>query len=182
MICLSRLSMPFQSCLTRLTRTYRYTPIGGHDQSQPIPYDPSTSIPTQIRASFARSLKNLRTEWLDSYLLHSPLDTPDRTKEAWSTLCDSKKEGVVRLIGVSNTYDVETLQMLQPLGKVDVVQNRWYEGNAWDHEVHKYCREQGIHYESAKAPLSPGTPLISFIIDLFGHCPVAHLYSAIHWC
>ncbi|KAG8707708.1 hypothetical protein FRC09_001659 [Ceratobasidium sp. 395] len=125
----------------------KYTPIGGHDTSQPIPYDPSTTVPTQIRTSFARSLQNLRTSFLDSYLLHSPLDTPTRTKDAWSTLCDLRKEGVVKKIGVSNTYDVETLRMLQGLGRVDVVQNRWYEGNAWDREVHSYCQAEGIHYE-----------------------------------
>lgn len=126
----------------------KYTPIGGHDRSQPIPYDPAAPIPTQIRASFERSLKNLRTTWLDSYLLHSPLDTPTRTNEAWATLCELRNEGLIRRIGVSNTYDAQTLKILQASGKVDVVQNRWFEGNAWDPEVYKYCQEQGIVYES----------------------------------
>ncbi|QRV93733.1 aldo/keto reductase family protein [Ceratobasidium sp. AG-Ba] len=126
----------------------KYTPIGGHDTSQPIPYDPSAPVATQIRTSFSRSLQNLRTSWIDSYLLHSPLNTLAQTKEAWSTLCDLRKEGVVKMIGVSNTYDVETLMMLQVVGKVDVVQNRWYEGNAWDQNVHGYCQKEGIHYES----------------------------------
>lgn len=126
----------------------KFTPIGGHDTSQPIPYDPSTPVATQTRTSFACSLQNLRTAWLDSYLLHSPLGTPAQTKEAWSTLCDLRREGLVKMIGVSNTYDVETLMMLQVIGKVDIVQNRWYEGNAWDQLVHKYCLKEGIHYES----------------------------------
>ncbi|KDN38615.1 hypothetical protein RSAG8_09402, partial [Rhizoctonia solani AG-8 WAC10335] len=126
----------------------KYTPIGGHDRSQPIPYDPSAPIPTQIRTSFEKSLSHLRTSWLDSYLLHSPLDTPAHTEEAWGTLCDLRNEGLVRRIGVSNTYDVQTLEFLQSIGKVDVVQNRWYEGNAWDVQVHKYCLDHGIVYES----------------------------------
>ncbi|KAJ1304263.1 hypothetical protein OPQ81_005423 [Rhizoctonia solani] len=126
----------------------KYTPIGGHDRSQPIPYDPSTPIPTQIRTSFQKSLANLRTTWLDSYLLHSPLDTPARTEEAWNTLCDLKNEGLVRRIGVSNTYDVQTLEFLQSIGKVDVVQNRWYQGNAWDISVYNYCLKHGIIYQS----------------------------------
>ncbi|KAG8735203.1 hypothetical protein FRC10_010885 [Ceratobasidium sp. 414] len=125
----------------------KYTPISGHDISQAIPYDPSTPIPTQIRTSFARSLANLRTSWLDSYILHSPLDTPLRTKQAWSALCDLRNEGVVKRIGLSNTYDVETLRMLHALGKIDVVQNRWYEGNAWDREVVAYCLGEGIVYD-----------------------------------
>ncbi|ELU38495.1 aldo/keto reductase family domain-containing protein [Rhizoctonia solani AG-1 IA] len=113
----------------------KYTPIGGHDRSQPIPYDPSVPIPVQIRTSLQKSLSNLRTAWLDSYLLHSPLETTSHTKEAWNTLCDLRKEGLVRRIGVSNTYDVQALELLQSIGEVDVVQNRWYEGNAWDAQV-----------------------------------------------
>ncbi|KAG9077602.1 hypothetical protein FS749_010505 [Ceratobasidium sp. UAMH 11750] len=40
------------------------------------------------------------------------------------------------------------LEMLHALGKVDVVQNRWYEGNAWDRDVVAYCLNEGIVYES----------------------------------
>ncbi|CAE6492739.1 unnamed protein product [Rhizoctonia solani] len=148
---------------------YRYTPIGGHDRSQPIPYDPSAPIPTQVRTSFEKSLSNLRTTWLDSYLLHSPLGTVAHTKEAWGTLCDLRNEGLVQRIGVSNTYDTQTLELLQSIGKVDVVQNRWYEGNAWDVQVHKYCLEHGIAYESfwtlTGSPSLFRHPLISNIAE-----------------
>ncbi|CEL61329.1 hypothetical protein RSOLAG1IB_09942 [Rhizoctonia solani AG-1 IB] len=126
----------------------KYTPIGGHDRSRPIPYDPSAAVSVQIRTSFEKSLSNLKTTWLDSYLLHSPLDTPDHTKEAWVTLCDLRKEGLVRRTGVSNTYDVQTLELLQSIGKIDVVQNRWYEGNDWDVQVHKFCLDNEIAYQS----------------------------------
>ena len=30
---------------------------------------------------------------------------------------------------------------------IDVVQNRWYEGNGWDQEVVQFCKEHGIYYE-----------------------------------
>jgi len=56
-------------------------------------------------------------------------------------------EGTVRLIGVSNTYDVRILQALQKARKVQVVQNRWYEGNNWDQKVFNYCKELGIMYQ-----------------------------------
>ena len=56
-------------------------------------------------------------------------------------------EGTVRLIGVSNTYDVRILQALQKARKVQVVQNRWYEGNDWDQKVFNYCKELGIMYQ-----------------------------------
>ena len=56
-------------------------------------------------------------------------------------------EGKVRMIGVSNTYDVRILNALCELRKVQVVQNRWYEGNDWDKDVCSYCLVRGIQYQ-----------------------------------
>ncbi|CAA7260657.1 unnamed protein product [Cyclocybe aegerita] len=126
----------------------KYTPIGGQDRTKPPPYNPSDSIPNQILASIQKSLSNLHTTYLDSYLLHSPLPTIEQTLEAWTTLRQLQDEGKVRLIGVSNTYDVRVLAALQKMRKVQVVQNRWYEGNEWDQAVARYCRENGIMYQS----------------------------------
>lgn len=103
----------------------------------------------QVQASVQVSLKNLRTTYIDSYLLHSPLNTMWRTLEAWEVLKRLQDDGVVRLIGVSNTYDVETLKTLETQGgrKPNVVQNRWYEGNGFDKAVVRYCKENSIYYE-----------------------------------
>lgn len=51
------------------------------------------------------------------------------------------------MIGVSNTYDVGILEALGKVRKVDVVQNRWHQGNDWDKEVCKYCIVNGIQYQ-----------------------------------
>ncbi|KAJ6500192.1 NADP-dependent oxidoreductase domain-containing protein [Mycena vitilis] len=126
----------------------KYTPTGGQTTAKPLPYDPSTSITTQITTSFATSLANLHTTYLDSYLLHSPLPTLAETLEAWAALGALQDAGRVRAIGVSNTYDVRVLQALGAVRPVQVVQNRWHEKNLWDREVCAYCREQGIQYQS----------------------------------
>ena len=127
----------------------RYTPIGGQDQSQPLPYDPRADIPDQIQASVQTSLNNLRTTYLDGLLLHAPLGTASQTVTAWRTLVSLQAEGVVRKIGVSNTYDVGTLEALEREGgrRPDVVQNRWFEGNQWDRDVWAYCVKHGIQYQ-----------------------------------
>jgi len=106
-------------------------------------------VTEQVQASVQVSLKNLRTTYIDSYLLHSPLNTMWRTLEAWEVLKRLQDDGVVRLIGVSNTYDVETLKTLETQGgrKPNVVQNRWYEGNGFDKAVVRYCKENSIYYE-----------------------------------
>ncbi|KAI6040212.1 NADP-dependent oxidoreductase domain-containing protein [Pisolithus marmoratus] len=126
----------------------KYTPIGGQDPNKPLPYNPQDSVTDQIKASLATSLRNLRTSYLDSYLLHSPLRTMDATLEAWHALIAAQDAGTVRRIGISNVYDVRVLDMLGQLRKVQVVQNRWYEGNSWDREVWQYCRDNGIEYQS----------------------------------
>jgi diketogulonate reductase-like aldo/keto reductase len=132
---------------TALRSSARFTPIDGHDLTKPIPYNPAAPVPTQITASFDVSLKNLRTTYIDSYLLHSPLATLAQTLSAWRSLCGLQDEGKVRQIGVSNVYDKGVLKALGEERKVDVVQNRWYEGNRWDMEILEYCRDNGTQYQ-----------------------------------
>ena len=69
---------------------------------------------------------------------------------AWKELCRIRDEGVVRAIGLSNTYDVDVVRKLSTGEEgrgVEVVQNRWYERSWWDKDVAGYCRENGIMYQ-----------------------------------
>ena len=60
-----------------------------------------------------------------------------------------RTSGVIRVIGISNAYDVALLEALEREGgaRPDVVQNRWYERNQWDADVWAYCVERGIQYQ-----------------------------------
>jgi diketogulonate reductase-like aldo/keto reductase len=77
------------------------------------------------------------------------LETYAKTLEAWRVLVNTQDEGLVRLIGLSNTYDPTVLARLgEDSGRpVQVVQNRWYERNGWDHEVVKWCHANGAQYQ-----------------------------------
>lgn len=121
--------------------------MSGQDRSKPLPYDPSAPIREQVLASFETSLRNLRTTYIDSYVLHSPLDTIQHTLEAWRTVVALQDAGKVRRIGVSNTYDYHMLETLAAERKVQVVQNRWFQGNQWDKEVCAFCRRNKIMYQ-----------------------------------
>ena len=85
----------------------------------------------QVRGSIATSLRQLRTTYLDSYILHSPLETYAKTLRAWRVLVALQDEGCVRAICLSNAYDPTLLVRLgEDSGRaVQVVQNRWYERN-----------------------------------------------------
>ncbi|KAH7888921.1 NADP-dependent oxidoreductase domain-containing protein [Phlebopus sp. FC_14] len=126
----------------------KFTPIGGQDLKKPLPYNQKDAVPDQIASSLSTSLRNLRTSYIDSYLLHSPLNTLHSTLDAWRALIAAQDAGTVRKIGVSNVYDVGILAALGELRKVQVVQNRWYQGNMWDREVWCYCKDNGIEYQS----------------------------------
>jgi hypothetical protein len=100
-----KVSVEYGQILIIIIPLIRYTPIDGQDRSQPLPYDPRSDITRQVHDSCSKSLKNLRTTYLDSYLLHSPLSTMERTLEAWQALCELQDSGVVKSIGMSNVYD-----------------------------------------------------------------------------
>ncbi|KAF8210668.1 NADP-dependent oxidoreductase domain-containing protein [Mycena galopus ATCC 62051] len=159
----------------------KYTPIGGHTTSKPLPYDPATSITTQIQTSFAKSLSNLHTTYLDSYILHSPLPTLEETLEAWAALGALQDAGQVKKIGVSNTYDVHTLQALSAVRPVQVVQNRWHEKNRWDRDVCSYCRDNAIEYQSfwtlSGSPSLLATPELVHIAQASGCTPAQVLFK-----
>ena len=135
--------------MIQLATCTRFTPISGQDTHQPLPYDPSSTVEAQVRSSFATSLRQLRTTYLDSYILHSPLDTYAKTLEAWRVLASFQDDGRVRVIGLSNTYDPTLLARLgEDSGRaVQVVQNRWYELNSWDREVVEWCRANAAQYQ-----------------------------------
>ena len=64
-------------------------------------------------------------------------------------LTNFQDEGLVRLIGLSNTNDPTVLAQLgEDSGRsVQIVQNRWYERNGWDREVVKWCHANGVQYQ-----------------------------------
>ncbi|KAF7985058.1 hypothetical protein HWV62_8909 [Athelia sp. TMB] len=76
------------------------------------------------------------------------MDDLETTLIAWEVLVDLQDQGKVHKIGVSNTYDVETLERLGMKREVQIVQNRWHEGNNWDPAVFRYCKRNGIEYQS----------------------------------
>ena len=137
----------------------------------PLPYDPNDSIPDQIKASFKKSLSNLKTSYLDSYILHSPMDDLETTLSAWEVLVDLQDQGKVHKIGVSNTYDVETLERLGMEREVQIVQNRWHEGNHWDPAVFRYCKRKGIEYQCVRLFNLFRCCLKYMGVGVFGLCP-----------
>jgi len=127
----------------------KFTPVSGHDPNR-IPYDPKTPVARQVSESFSTSLRNLRTDFLDCLILHSPLTTFQQTQEAWRAMESLVDSGAVRQIGISNCYNPGDLEALYLAARVKpaIVQNRFYAATGHDREIRSFCRERQMLYQS----------------------------------
>jgi aryl-alcohol dehydrogenase-like predicted oxidoreductase len=111
--------------------------------------DPRTGQPGRnaSRASILQeiddSLRRLRTDHVDVYLVHWP-DPNTPLEETMAVMDEVQRAGKTRLVGVSN-FDVELLEQCRRYRKIDVLQVGY---NLFDRrmerEVFPYCREHGI--------------------------------------
>jgi len=130
----------------------KYSP--GQDGSQYNadikPYDSSVSVSEQVRQSLDSSLKHLHTDYVDSLVLHSPLQTGELTMEAWHGMEQLVNEGKVKQIGISNIYSLVALQEIytQATIKPSVVQNHFASDTCFDIELRRWCRDHGVEYQS----------------------------------
>jgi diketogulonate reductase-like aldo/keto reductase len=120
-------------------------------QDHRLPYDPDAPIPRQVEQSFASSLEHLRTEKIDSYVLHGPsqrtgLGPADWA--AWRAMEAIHDSGRVRMLGISNVT-LEQLQRLCQEARVRprFVQNRCYAVRGWDRGVREFCAATDIVYQ-----------------------------------
>ena len=120
-------------------------------QDHRLPYDPKAPIPIQVEQSFASSLKHLRTEIIDSYLLHGPTGRTGLAPDdwaAWRAMESIHDSGKARFLGVSNV----TLEQLQGLCdgarvRPRFVQNRCYAVLSWDRCIREFCAANELIYQ-----------------------------------
>ena len=127
----------------------KFTPVDGQDP-QRIPYDPKASLSRQVEQSFAQSLQNLRTDYLDGLILHSPLPKREDLLEVWTAMEAIVDAGGARLLGISNCYELERLEDFYHSARIKpaVLQNRFYAQTGYDRELRHFCRRNGIIYQS----------------------------------
>ncbi|KAI4716479.1 Aldo/keto reductase [Aureobasidium sp. EXF-10727] len=166
----------------------KFTSINGQDPNN-LPYDPTTSITDQVKASIASSLHNLRhtqnpdESYIDCLVLHSPLPTIPQTMEAWTAM-SSFVPTKVHSLGISNT----SLPILEHIWnnstvKPKVVQNRFYAASGWDVALRDFCTEHGIQYQSfwtlTGNPEVLGGRLVGIVAEQVGVSAEVALYSLV---
>ncbi len=126
----------------------KFTPLNGQDPNR-IPYDPNAPLSKQVEESLQRSLANLKTSYLDSLVLHSPLRTEGEMQEVWQTMEAMVDSGVVKQLGISNCYRLEVLEWLFASSRIKpaVLQNRFYANTRYDYDIRRYCGQNAIVYQ-----------------------------------
>lgn len=127
----------------------KFTPLGG--QGGHTPYDASADLTTQVRQSFDSSLDHLRTDHVDSYVLHGPYSRRGLGQsdwEVWAAMEELYRSGKAGMIGISNVTAEQLAELCQHANvRPMIVQNRCFAALAWDQEVREICRAYGIIYQ-----------------------------------
>ena len=127
----------------------KFTPLSGQDPRQ-VPYDKNSPVELQIAQSFEASTKNLQTEYVDSLVLHSPMEPHALLMKAWNAMEKIQKTGGARQLGISNCYHTEVMRSLYADANVKpaVVQNRFYQETGYDANLRHWCSHHGVIYQS----------------------------------
>lgn len=122
-----------------------------------ILYDASSPLVSQVETSINSSLTNLQPKeskksadeaYIDSIILHYPLENLPLTLEVWRAMKQLVPHKVLAL-GVSNvSLAVLTSLYKSATIKPSVVQNRFYPGSRFDLPVRQFCREKNIIYQA----------------------------------
>jgi diketogulonate reductase-like aldo/keto reductase len=128
----------------------KFTSIDGQDRR--LPYDADADTATQVRQSAAVSLEHLRTDVIDSFVLHGPSfrhGVAREDAEAWQAMEALHDAGTVRLVGLSNvSLDQLAIFHRQARVKPAFVQNRCFAAAGWDRDVRAFCDANGIVYQA----------------------------------
>jgi len=93
----------------------------------------------------------LKTDRVDSYLLHGPYSRPglgDSDWEVWGAIEELSRSGKAGMIGISNVNYLQLAALVERATiKPMVVQNRCFANQGWDREVREICIENGIMYQ-----------------------------------
>lgn len=127
----------------------KFTPLAGQDPNH-IPYDKNASLSEQVFQSFETSKKNLHTDYIDSFVLHSPLFPFSDLLSVWTAMETIYKRGEALHLGISNCYDLSVLKRLYDEAEIkpSIVQNRFYRDSDYDTELRQWCKTHTIMYQS----------------------------------
>jgi diketogulonate reductase-like aldo/keto reductase len=127
----------------------KFTSIDGQDPKN-IPYDKKENLENQVKQSIEKSLSNLKTDYIDSLLMHSPMKNAQETIKVYNIFEEYFNKGIIKNLGISNIYSLELLEYVFNSVKIKpkFIQNRFYMQTNYDKDIRKFCDLNGIIYQS----------------------------------
>ena len=120
------------------------------------------------------SLKRLRMDYVDLYLIHWPTPAQDRYLETWRAMVRLREEGMARSIGVSNFKVPHLERLLAHTEVVPAVNQIELHPYFQQREARTFHAAHGIATESW-SPLAQGAvahdPVVASIADKYGKSP-----------
>jgi 2,5-diketo-D-gluconate reductase A len=128
----------------------------------------------QAKRALGASLERLEMSHVDLYLIHWPVPAHDKYVETWKAFIDSRAEGLVRSIGVSNFQPAYVERIIRETSETPAINQI---------ELHPYFQQRGLRHEheqlgiltEAWSPLAQGKvlddPVIVAIADAHGKTP-----------
>lgn len=128
----------------------------------------TTKLPADVKnydavfEYFSKSLSNLKTDYIDLYLIHAPWPWKEVGKDctagnidAWKAMIEIYKSGKIKAIGVSNFHPQDIEAIVKTTGVwPSVNQIRYFIGNTQP-LISEYCEKNSILIE-AYSPLATG--------------------------
>ena len=103
--------------------------------------------------AFDTSLKKLKMDYLDLYLVHWPVE--GKIKDTWKAFEEIYRQGRVRAIGVSNFMQHHLEDLMQDCEVTPMVNQMEFHPYLVQQSLLDFCSQQGIQYE-AWSPLMKG--------------------------
>lgn len=132
-----------------------------------------------VEKAFHESLKKLRLDYVDLYLMHFPV--PERNN-SWKILEKLHKKGKARAIGVSNFTIRHLKQLIDKSKIVPAVNQVEFHPYLYQKELLDFCNEKGIRLE-AYSPLTHGHKLNDAkLIEIARKYQKSTAQVLIRWC
>lgn len=119
----------------------------------------------KVIASFEDTLRKLKTDYLDMFMIHWPGQDEARLLDTWKAMEKLYEEGRIKVLGVCNC-EIKHLRWLLEKANVPPAVEQ-VERNPWNNEkeIQTFCEDHGIQVE-AWAPLLKGNILLPEVVEI----------------